>query len=138
MKIIVLIMIGFSLLIAGNVKNSDTVRDSRSGLMWQDSSVVETQEMLYSQAKRYCQELSLSGYKDWRLPTVTELQSIVDFKRYDPSINRAFYHTAKDNYWSSTIYADDSVRAWAVDFKSGGTSHNRDSYSYYVRCVRGK
>ena len=138
MKIIILTMLGFSFLIAGYVKSTDAVKDTKSGLVWQDNSIVKTQEMIQSDAKTYCKKLSLSGHKDWRLPSVTELQKLVDFKRHNPSIQRAFYYTDMDNYWSSTIYAADSVRAWAVDFKSGTTSHNRNSYKYRVRCVRGK
>ena len=133
-----IILIGFSLSIAAYVHKKDVVRDTKSTLVWQDNKVVEVQEMTHSDANQYCKDLSLEGRKDWRLPTVIELQKIVDFKRFEPAIQRAFYYTGFGNYWSSTIYTDDSVRAWAVDFQNGSVSHNRDSYSYYVRCVRGK
>lgn len=138
MKIVVLTMLGFNFLVAAYVHKGDTVIDARNGLIWQDSADVVTQEMVQSEAKRYCKDLKLAGFKNWRLPTVVELQKIVDFTRYEPSIKRAFYHTGTDRYWSSTIYADDASRAWAVDFKSGDTTHNRGSYSYHVRCVRWK
>lgn len=138
MKIIVLMMIGLSILMGSFIKKGDTVTDTKTKLVWQDTNSVENEEMTYSEAKTYCKELSLAGYKNWRLPELTELQSIINLKRYEPAIVGNFFYTGKGNYWSSTSYADDSIRAWAVDFKSGSTSHNRHSYDYYVRCVRGK
>ena len=131
-------MIGCSLIQAEFVKKGNTVLDTKSKLVWQDDSAVESEEMLYSEANAYCKQLSLAGHKDWRLPTLRELRNIIDLKRYDPAINRTFEYTGEDSHWSSTLYAGDPVRAWAVDFKSGSTSHNRHSYDYYVRCVRGK
>ena len=41
-------------------------------------------EITYSnweQALSYCENLSLGGRDDWRLPTAKELQSIVDYSR---------------------------------------------------------
>lgn len=137
MKIFLLVMLGLSTLMADFVKKGDTVLDSKSGLMWQDNNVVESREVLYGEANTYCKELSLAGHSDWRLPTVHELQSIVDLTRYDPAIQRGFHFTASESYWSSTLYADDKDRAWDVNFMSGGTEHNRHSYDFYVRCVRG-
>ena len=130
-------MIGCSVMMAEFIKKGDTVLDTKSKLTWQDTSITRDNKMLHSEANAYCKQLTLLGYKDWRLPSLRELQNIVDLKRYDPSIDRSFEYTGTDNYWSSTPYADDPVRAWAIDFKSGGTSHNRHSYDYYVRCVRG-
>ena len=138
MKIMVCILIACSVMMAEFVKKDDTVLDTKSKLVWQDNSAVESKEMLFSEANLYCKQLSLAGYNNWRLPTLRELQNIVDLKRHDPAISRTFEYTGRGNHWSSTPYVDDSIRGWAVDFKSGSTSHNRHSYDYYVRCVRGK
>ncbi len=137
MKLIFLMMLGMTALMADFVKKGDTVVDSTSGLVWQDNSVVESREVLYGEAIDYCKALSLAGHDDWRLPTVHELQSIVDLTRYEPAIQRGFHFVALESYWSSTLYADDKKRAWDVNFISGSTEHNRHSYDFYVRCVRG-
>lgn len=137
MKIVLLMLLGLTALMADFVKKGDVVHDSERKLVWQDNSTVESREMLYGEAKSYCKDLSFAGDDDWRLPTVYELQSIVDLTRYDPAIQRGFHFTASESYWSSTLYADDKVRAWNVDFKSGSTQNSRHSYDYFVRCVRG-
>lgn len=44
------------------------------GLMW---SKAKTEPMLYEEAERYCKDLRIGKMNDWRLPTITELRSIV-------------------------------------------------------------
>ena len=129
-------ILGVSALMADFVKKGDVVHDSERKLMWQDNGAVESKEVLYGEAKTYCKKLSLAEHDDWRLPTVHELQSIVDLTRYEPAIQRGFHFVASESYWSSTLYADDKDRAWNVDFKSGSTQNSRHSYDFYVRCVR--
>ena len=49
--------------------------DSSSGLTWQNPPAGE--EMNWDDAKKYCDNLDLSGHTDWRLPTIDELRSLV-------------------------------------------------------------
>lgn len=44
------------------------------GLMW---SKAKTETVLYDEAKRYCDELRIGKIDDWRLPTITELRTLV-------------------------------------------------------------
>lgn len=59
-----------------------TVTDNLTGLMW-------TQEvgdkMLYSQAVSSVDQIETGGYDDWRLPTIKELFSLMNFNGTDPS-----------------------------------------------------
>ena len=136
MRILLMVILLWSGLQAEFMKQGEAVIDTERGLLWQDNSAVESEELLFSEANDYCQNLVLEKHDDWRLPTLLELQSIIDYKRYDPALERGFYFGLSKNYWSSTLYADDKERAWDVNFKSGSSEHNRHSYDFYVRCVR--
>ncbi len=115
---------------------SDTV--TVGGLEWQDDSASKTVKRDYSGAKAYCEALTLAGKSDWRLPTIKELQSIVDIGKYKPAIKSGFKNVASGDYWSSSVDVSDSGSAWDVYFKGGYTFDHSKSDECYVRCVRGK
>ena len=74
----------------------------------------------WDQAIAYVQELNTFqylGYDNWRLPTRNELQSLVDYSRYNPATT--FPYT-ESNYWSSTNYSIISGAVkWSVTFVDG-------------------
>lgn len=113
-----------------------TITDNVTGLMWQqsDDDITRTWE----QAISYCEALSLGGHSDWRLPNVKELQSIIAYGYYSPSINTtAFPWTKAYFYWSSTTAAFYTSRAWYVFFENGTVDdHFNKTNTFYVRCVR--
>jgi hypothetical protein len=95
-----------------------TVTDVATGLMWQQHD--SGRGMDWKTALRYAQNLTLAGHTDWRLPTVKELQSIVDYSVFvqrdgKAAINPVFATTAvKDPagnanfpyFWSATTLLD--------------------------------
>ena len=117
------------------IKKGDVVIDKDRKLMWQDDKAVINNKMTWPQARRYCKNLNLAGFYDWRLPTIQELSTIIDLDRYNPAIAKEFKNVRSD-YWTNTSYADGSYNAWGLDFEYG------DDYDYYkgnggyVRCVR--
>lgn len=87
---------------AGYTANGNgTVTDTVTGLTWQqaDDGVYRNWE----QALSYCEDLGLGGKDDWRLPNALELQSLVDYSRYDPSIDPVF-ECRSYGYWSGSTY----------------------------------
>jgi len=116
---------------------SGTVTDTSTGLMWQQSS--SSNEMTWEQALAYCEGLNLGGYMDWRLPSIKELRSLVDYSRYDPAINTAYFPDAGSyGYWSSTCMINKSY-ALDMSFYDGvehGYNHKKED-RIYVRAVRG-
>jgi TolB-like protein len=54
----------------------ETWTDPNTGLMWQNGATVGFNSN-YQNAPNYCRNLSLGGYSDWRLPTESELRSLI-------------------------------------------------------------
>ena len=53
-----------------------TVKDSDTGLTWKQSS--EPDRYTFDAAQAQCEGLSFAGHDDWRVPSMTELQTLVD------------------------------------------------------------
>jgi hypothetical protein len=65
------------------VDNGDgTVTDLNTGLMWQKTP---GDKVTFAQAVAGAESFNLAGYGDWRLPTIKELYSLIDFSGIDPS-----------------------------------------------------
>lgn len=69
-----------------------TVTDNVTGLMWQKSpdrdgngAINAADKLSYDNAAAEASSLNLGGYTDWRLPTIKELYSLIDFSGKDPS-----------------------------------------------------
>lgn len=119
---------------------NDIVLDINNSLMWQDNIDAKTIKKDWYEATDYCNDLSFGGFNDWKLPSLTELKSIVDTNN-NPTIKSEFKNVEYATYWSSTIDAGYSNYAWKVNFSNGNQNSNysksNDYYvDYYVRCVR--
>ncbi len=68
------------------------VTDSRTSLMWTKSTDLDSNGQTKDADKKtmkdaitYCEDLSLGGYSDWRLPDIKTLYSLITFNGGDPS-----------------------------------------------------
>jgi hypothetical protein len=111
-----------------------TITDDETKLIWQQD---EGGNMTWEAALAYCEELSLAGFSDWRLPNKNELQSIIDYTTTNPSSNSSFFSATPSQYWSSTTYAANSNRAWSAYFGYGSLYYYEKTSSHDVRCVKG-
>ena len=85
--------------------------------------------------RAYCSSLSLNG-AGWRVPTIGELQTIVD-ESTNPSIDGAtFPMTPSEYFWSSSVVVDDPSRAWTCFFTNGSTYSFVTTTAKNIRCVR--
>ena len=126
-----------------------TVIDNRTGLEWQGCSAGQSgadcttgSAGFYSwqAALDYCEGLSWSGDTDWRLPSVSELQSIVDNRKTtSPFIDEIAFPATPGGIFSSSsscAYADWSNFAWYVLFGYGHVDGYDKNGDNRVRCVR--
>ncbi|MEI6806897.1 MAG: DUF1566 domain-containing protein [Myxococcaceae bacterium] len=119
---------------------STVVADSYTGLQWeaQSSSITYTWDPAGSigSAQYYCSHQRTGGYNDWRLPTVEELLTLVDYSHVQPVVDGSFFSNtcSGSSYWSA-ISGGASV-AWAVGCLGGWSSTANINTQLDVRCVR--
>lgn len=94
----------------------------------------------YCDTEGYVQKMNqqgLCGASDWRLPTVFELEGLVNFDRVNPAIDSDYFpETQSLYYWSASPRANYSDGAWDVSFYSGYPYNQGKGDSKYVRLVR--
>ena len=79
--------------------------------------------------------IGLCGASDWRMPTHSELESLVHYGRINPVIDADYFPHTVGTAWSDSPYIS-KYDSWAVDF-NGGYSTNRSKYGgQAVRLVR--
>lgn len=117
-------------------KSENVVLDIDKNLMWQDDEDVTLFKSNWTLAKEYCQSLTLNGYIDWRLPTIKELQTIVDVTKKNPAINEQFKFCQTTSYWSNNQDIKNQSYAWYVGFETGAVFIGSKDYDCFVRCVR--
>jgi hypothetical protein len=110
----------------------ETLNHTCGGESW-DAAYCEDDTDCASEPIPYC---GLAGHTDWRLPTVKELQSLVDYSVFDPAAS--FPGPAWSwYYWSTTSFAENTEEAWDVVFLGGGVSRVSKDTCDHVRAVRG-
>ncbi|MFC1615561.1 DUF1566 domain-containing protein [Patescibacteria group bacterium] len=92
-----------------------TVSDLNTGLMWQQDP---GEKVSYSQAVDTLESFELAGYDDWRLPTIKELYSLMDFSGKDISGyegNTENLEPFIDNDYFNFYYGDSSAGQRIID-----------------------
>lgn len=104
--------------VAPNYTNNGdgTVTDHNSGLLWQRK---HSEKIEYEEADDYCDALVLGEVSDWRVPTIKEIYSLIDFNGYtgsmqdtgaslDPSNWRLFIDGSWDTSDESAIFIQET------------------------------
>ena len=115
---------------------SDEVTDSTTGLVWQAGDDGNTYDQ--ATAVQHCASFSSAeAATGWRLPSVIELMTLVDYGVDVPSIDPSFSGAKSTNYWTATPTASETMLAWTVKFDAGEVIPLLMDTALPVRCVRG-
>jgi hypothetical protein len=125
------------------VMGGEAVLDKETGLVWQQSSQVQT-EQDWSNALNSCIDLVNGGRKGWRLPSIEEMMTLIDPSQNNPALpaGHPFNITFTQGYWTSTTnYAFiDGSKACGFFFSGGNRycGNDKTAVAYYRFCVRGQ
>ncbi|MCB1144950.1 MAG: chitobiase/beta-hexosaminidase C-terminal domain-containing protein, partial [Leptospiraceae bacterium] len=103
-----------------------TITDNVTGLIWQKCSMGQNNDstcsgtatrVTWTDAVSYCENLSLGGQADWRLPGKKQYETIYDWGNSSGSINSSYFpNTARsyinyeyDYYWTSSKVGSGSL-----------------------------
>ena len=131
-----------SIVLIGNLYGGFTPTVTIDTLMWEDTKNAKTSKYIYSDALGYCKNLTLDSHSDWRVPTIKELFTIVDYTKRRPAVMDEFVNVNKSGeYWSNTPMllrkpAEDKKENWAINFYKGRVSTDELTKDLYIRCVR--
>jgi hypothetical protein len=116
------------------VRADGTVDDRRTQLTWQ--RVADPVDRTQADAIAHCAQLALAG-AGWRLPTISELLTLVDPTRTGPSIDAlAFPGTPPEVFWTATGHATVPAEAWNIYFLYGYSGSTDRAMTARARCVR--
>ncbi|UCE63384.1 MAG: DUF1566 domain-containing protein [Nitrospirota bacterium] len=113
--------------------------DNTTGLWWEKTPDGTPRDWVDSGT--HCANRDLDNGQTYRLPTVRELFSLVDYSQRNPAlpVDQPFGNVQSADYWSATetVAANGSNSAWYVGFQGGHVRNNTKSTPNYVWCVRG-
>jgi hypothetical protein len=126
---------------ADGIQNYSNPNDADNDYTWyapddpQDSGVENNQINTHAFIQHLNQK-QWGGFSNWRLPTIQELETLINHSETGPAIADVFTATKNDGYWSSTT-ANRPEMARVITFNDGMNIFNQKSNKRYVRAVVG-
>ncbi len=86
------------------VENEPVVIDNYTGLSWQQKVYSPETSVPWSNYKNYCNNSTYGGYDDWRLPSILEYRSIMDFGRHHPNVDPKYFPNTPPEYFVTSDF----------------------------------
>jgi len=110
-------------------KGNNILVDTHTGLVWALQPTTEMKN--FKDAVSFCENLVLSGNENWRIPTIAEIRSILD---YNINIEQIYFEQGE--YWSGTLYSKNE--AWCFNYpKEFSSNISNITNTYNVIAVSG-
>jgi len=120
-------------------KDKAGVSKKNTKLLWQDTGEVMDKVYTWNDAVKYCEDLSIDTFNQWRLPSYKELLTLIDYTTSDPAIVNIFqFVDVSNNYWTYSKQVGQEKKAWIVYFYNGSTYIDNIDMENTVRCVHDK
>ncbi len=128
-------------------ESNGEVMDNLTGLVWTKDAYAPGPSACSPAAMKTWQEAldyvkclntqNYLGHNDWRLPNRKELMSLVDFS-HDLALpsGHPFTNVQRNDYWSSTTYANNTGNAWGFRVSYGYPTNRNKGLVFYVWPVR--
>ncbi|MDH5576008.1 MAG: DUF1566 domain-containing protein [Nitrospirota bacterium] len=121
------------------------VLDRETGLVWEKAPDItagpfNNGRQDWNAARRHCADREVAEKKGWRLPSFTELASLVRTAASAPPLVHGanlFDNIQLSGYWSATTVAGTPANAWGVGFVIGDVGNDLKGNPNSVWCVRG-
>ena len=113
------------------------VTDKLTDLVWSRRANMTTQAVTWDQALQTIRGLNrdqFAGISTWRLPTINELESLVDCRSHSPALPVGHpFEEWQEGYWSSTTSFFETDWAWVLYLHKGacGVGH-KPGKTFYV------
>ena len=144
-----------------DIEASAPIIMTKKGLQWSSISLKKMDEL---DGLVYCKQLEENGYDDWRLPSISELRTLIqncsntetggfcdvtdDCLAWDKCRSDSCFGCTYDDsgiyskfgdadiLWSSSSDLDSNDNVWVISFASGRISSVAENNKHFVRCVR--
>jgi hypothetical protein len=109
------------------------VLDRLTRLLWRYSANLTAQPVVWREALAAVAALNHAGTENfWRLPTINELESLVDCATHSPALPSSHpFVDVQDIYWSSTTSLFERDWAWALYLEKGATGVGQKRYAQF-------
>ncbi len=136
----------FAIYDPGNIKlTDDVVLDKETGLVWARNANLHG-EMFWTDAMATATSTALGKRFGWRIPTVSELQTLLDPSAADPALpsGHPFFNlpaadpdSGRRELWTSTPAWSGSSSIVCIDINDGGMWYAPSDAQQYFWLVRG-
>jgi hypothetical protein len=115
------------------------ILDKETGLVWAKTPDLVPRD--WQTAMNYCTQLNLGGRMGWRLPTIVEINTLVDVTNpglVKLPVDHPFQNVSSSGfYWSSSMYDSNTAASWGIWMGTGDLSGynntNGGGYAWPVR-----